>query len=66
MSLIWTLIIGVVAGALAKLSMPGKDPWRPGHHHRLWRSQAPSWRPSLGGPLNGIQQVVRLDLLDLR
>jgi uncharacterized membrane protein YeaQ/YmgE (transglycosylase-associated protein family) len=26
MSLIWTLIIGVVIGAIAKLLMPGKDP----------------------------------------
>jgi uncharacterized membrane protein YeaQ/YmgE (transglycosylase-associated protein family) len=26
MSLFWTLIIGLVAGALAKLIMPGKDP----------------------------------------
>ena len=26
MSLVWTLIIGLVAGALAKLIMPGKDP----------------------------------------
>ena len=26
MSLIWTLIVGLVAGALAKLAMPGKDP----------------------------------------
>ena len=26
MSLIWTLIIGVVVGAIAKLLMPGKDP----------------------------------------
>ena len=26
MSLAWTLIIGLVAGALAKLIMPGKDP----------------------------------------
>jgi len=26
MSLIWTLIVGLVAGALAKLIMPGKDP----------------------------------------
>jgi uncharacterized membrane protein YeaQ/YmgE (transglycosylase-associated protein family) len=26
MSLIWTLIIGLIAGALAKFVMPGKDP----------------------------------------
>ena len=26
MSIIWTLIIGVVVGAIAKLLMPGKDP----------------------------------------
>jgi len=26
MSLIWTLVIGLVAGALAKFIMPGKDP----------------------------------------
>jgi uncharacterized membrane protein YeaQ/YmgE (transglycosylase-associated protein family) len=26
MHLIWTLIVGLVAGALAKLIMPGKDP----------------------------------------
>ena len=26
MSIIWTLLIGLVAGALAKLLMPGKDP----------------------------------------
>jgi uncharacterized membrane protein YeaQ/YmgE (transglycosylase-associated protein family) len=26
MGLIWTLIVGLVAGALAKLAMPGKDP----------------------------------------
>ena len=26
MSLIWTLIIGVIIGAIAKLLMPGKDP----------------------------------------
>jgi uncharacterized membrane protein YeaQ/YmgE (transglycosylase-associated protein family) len=26
MGLIWTLIIGVVVGAIAKLLMPGKDP----------------------------------------
>jgi len=26
MSIIWTLIIGLVAGAVAKLIMPGKDP----------------------------------------
>lgn len=26
MSLIWTLIIGVVIGAIAKLLMPGRDP----------------------------------------
>ena len=26
MSLIWTLIIGIVIGAIAKLLMPGKDP----------------------------------------
>jgi uncharacterized membrane protein YeaQ/YmgE (transglycosylase-associated protein family) len=26
MNVIWTLIVGVVVGALAKLIMPGKDP----------------------------------------
>jgi len=26
MSIIWTILIGLVAGALAKLIMPGKDP----------------------------------------
>ena len=26
MSIIWTIVIGLVAGALAKLIMPGKDP----------------------------------------
>jgi uncharacterized membrane protein YeaQ/YmgE (transglycosylase-associated protein family) len=26
MHLIWTLIVGLIAGALAKLIMPGKDP----------------------------------------
>ena len=26
MSLIWTLIVGVVVGAIAKLLMPGRDP----------------------------------------
>jgi uncharacterized membrane protein YeaQ/YmgE (transglycosylase-associated protein family) len=26
MSLVWTLIVGLVAGALAKIIMPGKDP----------------------------------------
>jgi len=26
MSIIWTIIIGLIAGALAKLIMPGKDP----------------------------------------
>jgi uncharacterized membrane protein YeaQ/YmgE (transglycosylase-associated protein family) len=26
MSILWTIIIGFVAGALAKLIMPGKDP----------------------------------------
>ena len=26
MSIIWTLIVGLVVGALAKLIMPGKDP----------------------------------------
>lgn len=26
MSLIWTLIVGLIAGALAKFVMPGKDP----------------------------------------
>jgi uncharacterized membrane protein YeaQ/YmgE (transglycosylase-associated protein family) len=26
MSLLWTLIVGLVVGALAKLFMPGKDP----------------------------------------
>ena len=26
MSIIWTLIIGLVAGALAKFMMPGRDP----------------------------------------
>ena len=26
MSIIWTLIIGLVAGALAKFLMPGRDP----------------------------------------
>ena len=26
MGLIWTLIVGLVAGALAKLAMPGSDP----------------------------------------
>lgn len=26
MSLIWTLVIGLIAGALAKFIMPGKDP----------------------------------------
>lgn len=26
MSIIWTIIIGLLAGALAKLIMPGKDP----------------------------------------
>jgi len=26
MSLLWTAIIGLIAGALAKLVMPGKDP----------------------------------------
>jgi uncharacterized membrane protein YeaQ/YmgE (transglycosylase-associated protein family) len=26
MSLIWTLIVGVIVGAIAKLLMPGKDP----------------------------------------
>ena len=26
MSIIWTLIIGLVVGAIAKLIMPGKDP----------------------------------------
>jgi uncharacterized membrane protein YeaQ/YmgE (transglycosylase-associated protein family) len=26
MGLIWTLIVGLVAGAIAKLAMPGRDP----------------------------------------
>lgn len=26
MTIIWTIIIGLIAGALAKLIMPGKDP----------------------------------------
>lgn len=26
MSILWTIVIGLVAGALAKLIMPGKDP----------------------------------------
>ena len=26
MSIIWTIVIGLVAGAIAKLIMPGKDP----------------------------------------
>lgn len=26
MGLVWTIIIGLVAGALAKFAMPGKDP----------------------------------------
>ena len=26
MSILWTLIIGLVAGAIAKLLMPGRDP----------------------------------------
>ena len=26
MNLIWTAIVGIIAGALAKLIMPGKDP----------------------------------------
>ena len=26
MSIIWTLIVGLICGALAKLIMPGKDP----------------------------------------
>ncbi len=26
MSIIWTLIVGLICGALAKLVMPGKDP----------------------------------------
>lgn len=26
MSIIWTLIVGLIVGALAKLVMPGKDP----------------------------------------
>ncbi|HVT09303.1 MAG TPA: GlsB/YeaQ/YmgE family stress response membrane protein, partial [Polyangia bacterium] len=26
MSIIWTLIVGLVVGALAKLIMPGRDP----------------------------------------
>ena len=26
MALIWTLLVGLVAGALAKLIMPGRDP----------------------------------------
>ena len=26
MGVIWTLIVGLVAGALAKLAMPGRDP----------------------------------------
>lgn len=26
MSILWTILIGLVAGALAKLIMPGKDP----------------------------------------
>jgi len=26
MSIIWTILIGLIAGALAKLIMPGKDP----------------------------------------
>jgi uncharacterized membrane protein YeaQ/YmgE (transglycosylase-associated protein family) len=26
MSILWTIVIGLIAGALAKLIMPGKDP----------------------------------------
>jgi uncharacterized membrane protein YeaQ/YmgE (transglycosylase-associated protein family) len=26
MSLLWSLIVGLIAGALAKLAMPGRDP----------------------------------------
>lgn len=26
MSILWTLVVGLIAGALAKLAMPGKDP----------------------------------------
>ena len=26
MTILWTLVVGLVAGALAKLAMPGKDP----------------------------------------
>ena len=36
MSLVWTLIIGLVAGALAKLIMPGKDPGGMVIYHRPW------------------------------
>lgn len=26
MTILWTLVVGLIAGALAKLAMPGKDP----------------------------------------
>ena len=32
MGLLWTLLIGLVVGALAKLVMPGKDPGRIHRH----------------------------------
>lgn len=39
---LWVVLIGLVIGALAKLIMPGKDPWRgychnPTRHRRLTR-----------------------------
>ena len=44
MSLLWTLIIGLVAGAVAKLIMPGKDPGGLVITSSLG-SPAPSWQP---------------------
>ena len=44
MGFLWTLIIGLVVGAIAKLLMPGRDPGRDHRHHAAGRRRRPAGR----------------------
>jgi hypothetical protein len=64
-SIIWTLVIGLVVGAIAKRLTPGKDPRRLHHHHSA-RNRRGLCRHLDRPPLRGRELRRRLDHVDRR
>jgi hypothetical protein len=57
MSVLWTIIIGFIAGVIAKFIMPGDNEPSGFILQRYWESSVRSWRPNSGKLLDGIVQA---------